>query len=62
VYLPDESNAPSAPASALPNIWQQYDAGASGSAWYATDQQVANEIGCTHGNPCSFAVLKAQLR
>ncbi|WP_046468173.1 hypothetical protein [Allosalinactinospora lopnorensis] len=60
VYLPDRSNSPSAPDTRAPNVWQHYDAGADGSAWYATGA-TGSAIGCTLSSPCSFADLKTRL-
>ncbi|GLW09655.1 hypothetical protein Misp01_47840 [Microtetraspora sp. NBRC 13810] len=60
VYLPDDATAPSAPATAAPNVWQRYAASATGSAWYATGV-TGSTIGCTPTTPCSFATLKSLL-
>ncbi|MFF3445067.1 hypothetical protein [Streptosporangium sp. NPDC002721] len=60
IYLPDSSTAPSAPGSQLPNTWQQYDASAAGSQWYATGV-TGSLINCTLASPCSFDELKAAL-
>ncbi|WP_218034388.1 hypothetical protein [Acrocarpospora corrugata] len=60
VYLPDSSISPSAPAVRLPNTWQQYDASAAGSKWYATGA-TGSLINCTLITPCSFADLKTAL-
>ncbi|MFC4536498.1 hypothetical protein [Sphaerisporangium dianthi] len=60
IYLPDTSTSPSAPATRLPNTWQQYDAGAAGSQWYATGA-TGTLINCTLIAPCSFDDLKARL-
>ncbi|MFC4590819.1 hypothetical protein [Sphaerisporangium corydalis] len=60
VYLPDTSTSPSAPATRLPNTWQQYDAGAAGGQWYATGA-TGTLVNCTLATPCSFGDLKARL-
>jgi hypothetical protein len=60
VYLPDTSTSPSAPATRTPNVWQQYDASAAGSKWYATGA-TGTTIECTQAMPCSFDVLKTKL-
>lgn len=63
VYLPNLSAGPSAPASPTTQVWQQYDASAAGSMWYATGATGAS-IGCQAppaGTPCSFADLKTKL-
>ncbi|WP_344884688.1 hypothetical protein [Nonomuraea antimicrobica] len=60
VYVPDSSTSPSAPATRTPNVWQQYDASATGSRWYATGA-TGPAIGCTQATPCSFADLKTRL-
>ncbi|MFC6081890.1 hypothetical protein [Sphaerisporangium aureirubrum] len=60
IYLPDTSTGPSAPATRVPNTWQQYDASAAGSQWYATGA-TGVLIGCTQTSPCSFDDLKARL-
>jgi hypothetical protein len=56
-YKPDDSVSPSAPAVRAANVWQQYDAGAAGSKWYAT----GGVGGCTQSAPCSFTALKTSL-
>jgi hypothetical protein len=55
------ATSPSAPSSRLPSTWQQYDASAAGSKWYATNAATAAATGCTQTTPCSFSTLKAQL-
>lgn len=60
VYLPNISTAPSAPTTPAPNVWQRYDAGATGNQWYATGT-TGTTIGCTQATPCSFAQLKERL-
>ncbi|WP_344946866.1 hypothetical protein [Sphaerisporangium flaviroseum] len=60
IYLPDSSTTPSAPGSQLPNTWQQYDASAAGSQWYATGA-TGILINCTLASPCTFDQLKARL-
>lgn len=60
VYLPDSSVPPSAPATRLPNTWQQYVASASGSRWFATGA-TGTLIGCTQITQCSFNTLKSRL-
>jgi hypothetical protein len=60
VYVPNESVSPSAPAARIPNTWQQYDASAAGSKWYATGS-AGTATGCDISNPCSFSVLKAAM-
>jgi hypothetical protein len=60
VYLPTGSAAPSAPATPRPNVWQQYDATAAGSKWYATGA-TGVAISCPVWQPCSFSELKARL-
>jgi len=60
VYVPDTSAFPSAPASRIPNIWQQYDASATGNKWYATGA-AGSLSGCTISTPCSFSALKAAM-
>lgn len=61
VYLPNLATPPSAPATRLPSTWQQYDAGAAGGKWYATNAATATATGCTQGTPCSFSTLKEKL-
>ncbi|MEU3170024.1 hypothetical protein [Streptosporangium sp. NPDC006930] len=60
IYLPDTSVDPSAPGPRLPNAWQQYDASAAGSRWYAAGA-TGSLINCTLASPCSFDELKAAL-
>ena len=60
IYLPDTSTGPSAPATRLPNTWQQYDTSAAGSQWYATGA-TGSLINCTLAAPCSFDALKAAM-
>ncbi|MDH2430507.1 hypothetical protein [Sphaerisporangium sp. TRM90804] len=60
VYLPDTSTSPSAPATRLANTWQQYDADAAGSQWYATGA-TGVLINCTIASPCTFDELKTRL-
>jgi hypothetical protein len=60
VYLPNDSTAPSSPATPVPNVWQHYNASTTGSAWFATGATGA-AIGCTLATPCSFAELKTKL-
>jgi hypothetical protein len=60
IYLPDTSAGPSAPGTRLPGTWQQYDASAAGSQWYATGATGAL-IGCTLLSPCTFDELKTRL-
>jgi hypothetical protein len=60
VYLPDTSTSPSAPATREVNQWQQYDASADGSRWYATGA-TGGAITCTQASPCSFTELKAKM-
>ncbi|MDP9844562.1 hypothetical protein [Streptosporangium lutulentum] len=60
IYLPDTSVSPSTPDPRLPNTWQQYDAGAAGSQWYATGA-TGILINCTLASPCSFDELKAAM-
>ncbi|WP_326823060.1 hypothetical protein [Streptosporangium sp. NBC_01756] len=60
IYLPGTSTSPSAPDPRLPNAWQQYDASAVGSKWYATGA-TGILINCTLASPCSFDQLKAAL-
>ncbi|WP_214107102.1 hypothetical protein [Acrocarpospora catenulata] len=60
VYVPDTSTAPSTPTTPAPKVWQQYDAGATGSKWFATGT-TGPTIGCTQVTPCSFAELKTRL-
>lgn len=59
-YMPESSTSPSAPAVRVPNIWQQYNATATGNQWYATGA-AGTTIGCTQATPCSFAVLKSRI-
>jgi hypothetical protein len=59
-YMPENSVSPSAPATRIPNIWQQYDATATGNKWYATGAAGA-ATGCTQATPCSFTALKAAM-
>ncbi|MFC4005973.1 hypothetical protein ACFOY2_01975 [Nonomuraea purpurea] len=60
VFMPDRSTSPSAPATPVPNVWQQYDASATGSRWFATGT-TGTTIACTQATPCSFADLKTKL-
>lgn len=60
VYLPNDSVAPSAPATPALGQWQTWDAATSGSKWYATGSG-GTATGCTLATPCSFAALKAAL-
>jgi hypothetical protein len=60
VYLPKNSTSPSAPSTPLPNVWQHYDATATGNRWFATGA-VGTAIGCTLTTPCTFAALKSML-
>ncbi|MFG1694722.1 hypothetical protein [Nonomuraea sp. NPDC049309] len=60
VYLPDTSTSPSAPTTREVNRWQQYDASADGSKWYATGA-TGGAITCTQATPCSFTELKNKL-
>ncbi|MER7129440.1 hypothetical protein [Streptosporangium saharense] len=60
VYLPDSSVSPSAPAPRLPNTWQQYDASAAGSKWYASGA-TGSLINCSATSPCSFDEIKARM-
>lgn len=60
VYLPNSSTTPSAPATSAVNVWQRYDATATGNKWFATGA-TGTRIGCTLSSPCSFAQLQAQL-
>lgn len=60
VYVPDTSVPPSTPRVRAANAWQQYDASASGSSWYATGA-TGTAIGCTIVNRCSFNELKRRL-
>ncbi|MDX6744097.1 hypothetical protein [Actinocorallia sp. A-T 12471] len=59
-YLPHLSTAPSSPSPRLPNRWQEYDAAADGSQWFATGQTGADS-GCILADPCTFAELKLAL-
>jgi hypothetical protein len=59
-YVPDFSVPPSAPATRLPNTWQQYIASAAGSGWFATGA-TGTATGCTQITRCSFTVLKSRL-
>lgn len=59
-YSPDTSVPPSTPTVRVPNLWQQYDANASGSSWFATGA-TGTAIGCTIVVRCSFNVLKSRL-
>lgn len=61
VYVPSQSTPPSAPPARLANTWQQYDAGAEGGKWYATNGATATATGCTQASPCTFSALKAAL-
>ncbi|MEU6717883.1 hypothetical protein ABZ897_40995 [Nonomuraea sp. NPDC046802] len=60
VFMPNSSTSPSAPATPVPNVWQQYDASATGSKWFATGA-TGTTIACTQATPCSFADLKTKL-
>jgi hypothetical protein len=60
VYLPNDSVAPSAPATPALGQWQTWDAATGGSKWYATGG-AGPATGCTLATPCSFAALKAAL-
>lgn len=59
LYLPNNSQAPSAPASPGPGSWQKYDAVASGNQWYSTATLDPNSNRCTLAAPCTFDDLKA---
>lgn len=43
-----------------PNVWQQYDAGTGGSAWFATGATGA-AINCTLATPCTLSRRKTRL-
>lgn len=60
VYLPEDSESPSAPETPANNVWQKYRANNGGSAWFATGA-TGPAIGCTGSDPCSFAELKERL-
>ncbi|WP_218010875.1 hypothetical protein [Herbidospora mongoliensis] len=60
IYMPDVSVSPSAPVVRVPNVWQQYDASATGSRWYASGA-TGVLINCTAVSPCSFDELKTRL-
>lgn len=60
VYLPNSSISPSAPTTPAVNVWQRYDATATGNKWFATGA-TGTRIGCALSSPCSFEQLKSQL-
>ncbi|SDL13582.1 hypothetical protein SAMN05421874_11689 [Nonomuraea maritima] len=60
VYLPNESDSPSAPANPTENLWQRYDALASGNQWFATGA-TGTDIGCTLASPCTFQFIRSQM-
>ena len=63
LYLPDDSSAPSRPATQTPGQWQKYDAFATGNRWYATGGggDLFGNGHCNLANPCSWNDMKAEL-
>lgn len=57
VYLPGESEAPSAPETPAANVWQQYVPSAEGSQWFASGA-AGTASGCTLSTRCTYEELQ----